>query len=67
MEKQDEILVNVHGLLGYVHSVQLPLDAKQTNIGSRFIHEKVAYKVIQKIDQDVVYPIIQVIALDIFV
>ncbi len=67
MESDKEITVNVQGLLGYLAMTHLKLTENQTLVGSRFIYEKVSYKVVKKIEHDVEYPIIYVIALDIFV
>ena len=41
--------------------------AEQTAVGGRFIYDKVGYEVTRKIEQDVEYPILSVLVLDIFV
>ncbi len=66
MEREQEV-VHVHGLLGHLDSLELRFDPQHTSVGSRFIHDKVSYKVVKRIDQDVTHPILYVIALDIFI
>ena len=60
-------IVTVYGLVGHSEPQTLSLDQNQTKLGSRFVYQKVSYKVVRQIEHDVEHPILYVIALDIFV
>ena len=68
MSEQDEqtTLVRMHGLLGESEGMLMELEVENLEEGSQFDHDNVAYQVTRTIMEDVEYPIVYVMVLDIY-
>ena len=65
-ESEENILVNLHGLLGEPDAVQIEIASKNLEEGSQFVYDNVAYQVTRSIMEDVEHPLVYVMVLDIF-
>ena len=65
-ESEENILVNLHGLLGEPDAVQIEIASENLEEGSQFVYDNVAYQVTRSIMEDVEHPLVYVMVLDIF-
>ena len=65
-ETNENIRVNLHGLLGEPEAVQVEINPENLEEGSQFIYSNVAYQVTRTILEDVGHPLVYVMVLDIF-
>ena len=65
-ESEENILVNLHGLLGEPDAVQIEIASENLVEGSQFVYDNVAYQVTRTIMEDVEHPLVYVMVLDIF-
>ena len=65
-ESEENILVNLHGLLGEPDAVQIEIASENLEEGSQFVYDTVAYQVTRTIMEDVEHPLVYVMVLDIF-
>jgi hypothetical protein len=66
-ESTENILVNLHGLLGETEAVQIEIAPNNLEEGSHLVYDKVAYQVTRTIIDDVEHPLVYLMVLDIFV
>ena len=65
-ESSENILVNLHGLLGETEAVQVKITPENLEEGSQLVYENVAYQVTRTIMDDVENPLVYLMVLDIF-
>ena len=65
-ESEENILVNLHGLLGEPDAVQIEIASENLEEGSQFVYDNVSYQVTRTIMEDVEHPLVYVMVLDIF-
>ncbi|MEC8479203.1 MAG: hypothetical protein VXZ12_11735 [SAR324 cluster bacterium] len=65
-ESEENILVNLHGLLGEPDAVQIEIASENLEEGSQFVYDNVTYQVTRTIMEDVEHPLVYVMVLDIF-
>ena len=65
-ETEENIRVNLHGLLGETEAVQVDIPSENLVEGSQFIYNNVAYQVTRTILEDVEHPLVYLMVLDIF-
>ena len=65
-ETEENILVNLHGLLGEPEAVQVDIPSENLVEGSQFVYNNVAYQVTRTILEDVEHPLVYLMVLDIF-
>ena len=65
-ESEENILVNLHGLLGEPDAGQIEIASEKLGEGSQFVYDNVAYQVTRTIMEDVEHPLVYVMVLDIF-
>jgi hypothetical protein len=59
------VLVNMHGLLGEQDVVQMEFEEKLLVEEAQFVIENVAYEIVRIINEDVEFPVVYVVILDI--
>ncbi|MBL4824458.1 MAG: hypothetical protein JKY07_04360 [SAR324 cluster bacterium] len=59
------VLVNMHGLLGEQDVVQMEFEEKLLVEEAQFVIENVAYQIVRIINEDVEFPVVYVVILDI--
>ena len=64
-ETNENIRVNLHGLLGEPEAVQVEIAPENLEEGSQFVYDNVAYQVTRTILEDVEHPLVYVMVLDI--
>ena len=69
MEMTDEntstVIVNIHGLLGEQDGVQIEFEEELLVEEGEFIFDEVTYQIVRIINEDVEYPLVYVVVLDI--
>ena len=64
-ENSSSIIVNMHGLLGEQEVVQIEIEAERLVEEEQFVLDNVAYEIVRIINEDVEYPVVYVVILDI--
>ena len=64
-EKTSAIIVNVHGLLGEQDGVQINIEENLLVEEGEFVLDEVSYQIVRIINEDVEYPLVYVVVLDI--
>ena len=64
-ENTSAVIVNIHGLLGEQESIQMELADELLEEEGQFIIDNVEYKIVRIINEDVEYPVVYVVVLDI--
>ncbi|MCH2266407.1 MAG: hypothetical protein MK515_08065 [SAR324 cluster bacterium] len=59
------VLVNMHGLLGEQDVVQMEFEEELLVEEAQFVIENVAYQIVRIINEDVEFPVVYVVILDI--
>ena len=69
MEMNDEnsstVIVNIHGLLGEQDGVQIEFEEELLVEEGEFVLDEVRYQIVRIINEDVEYPLVYVVVLDI--
>ena len=69
MEMTDEntstVIVNIHGLLGEQDGVQIEFEEELIVEEGEFVLDEVRYQIVRIINEDVEYPLVYVVVLDI--
>ena len=69
MEMNDEntstLIVNIHGLLGEQDGVQIEFEEELLLEEGEFVLDEVRYQIVRIINEDVEYPLVYVVVLDI--
>ena len=69
MEINDEntstVIVNIHGLLGEQDGVQIEFEEELLVEEGEFVLDEVSYQIVRIITEDVAYPLVYVVLLDI--
>ena len=69
MEMTDEntstVIVNIHGLLGEQDGVQIEFEEELLMEEGEFVLDEVRYQIVRIINEDVEYPLVYVVVLDI--
>ena len=69
MEMTDEntstVIVNIHGLLGEQDGVQIEFEEELLVEEGEFVLDEVRYQIVRIINEDVEYPLVYVVVLDI--
>ena len=65
-ENEENIRVNLHGVIGEPEAVQVDISSEKLVEGSQFIYNNVAYQVTRTILEDVEHPLVYLMVLDIF-
>ena len=69
MEMTDEnistVIVNIHGLLGEQDGVQIEFEEELLLGEGEFVLDEVRYQIVRIINEDVEYPLVYVVILDI--
>ena len=64
-EISSTVIVNIHGLLGEQESIQMEFSEELLEEEGQFIIDNVEYKIVRIINEDVEYPVVYVVVLDI--
>ncbi|MBT3213575.1 MAG: hypothetical protein HN351_02915 [Deltaproteobacteria bacterium] len=64
-ENSSSVIVNMHGLLGEQEVVQMEFEAELLVEEEQFVLDNVAYEIVRIINEDVEYPVVYVVILDI--
>jgi len=64
-ENSSSVIVNMHGLLGEQEVVQIEIEAERLVEEEQFVLDNVAYEIVRIINEDVEYPVVYVVILDI--
>ena len=64
-EKISTVIVNIHGLLGEQDGVQIEFEEELLVEEGEFILDEVRYQIVRIINEDVEYPLVYVVVLDI--
>jgi len=64
-ENSSTVIVNIHGLLGEQDSIQMDFEEELLVEEEQFIIDNVAYEIVRVIKEDVEYPVVYVVILDI--
>ena len=64
-EKSSTVIVNIHGLLGEQDSIQMEFEEELLEVEGQFIIDNVEYEIVRIINEDVEYPVVYVVVLDI--
>ena len=64
-ENSSAVIVNIHGLLGEQESIQMEFAEELLEEEGQFIIDNVEYKIVRIINEDVEYPVVYVVVLDI--
>ena len=59
------VIVNMHGLLGEQEVIQMEFEAELLVEQEQFVFDNVAYEIVRIINEDVEYPVVYVVILDI--
>ena len=69
MEMNDEnsstVIVNIHGVLGEQDGVQIEFEEELLVEEGEFVLDEVRYQIVRIINEDVEYPLVYVVVLDI--
>jgi len=64
-ENPSTVIVNIHGLLGEQDGVQIEFEEELLVEEGEFILDEVTYQIVRIINEDVEYPLVYVVVLDI--
>ncbi|MDG1178662.1 MAG: hypothetical protein P8O73_10250 [SAR324 cluster bacterium] len=64
-ENPSPVIVNMHGLLGEQEVIQMEFEAELLVEQEQFVFDNVAYEIVRIINEDVEYPVVYVVILDI--
>ena len=64
-ENPSTVIVNMHGLLGEQEVIQTEFEAELLVEQEQFVFDNVAYEIVRVIKEDVEYPVVYVVILDI--
>ncbi len=64
-ENPSTVIVNMHGLLGEQEVIQMEFEAVLLVEQEQFVFDNVAYEIVRIINEDVEYPVVYVVILDI--
>ena len=64
-ENPSTVIVNMHGLLGEQEVIQMEFEAELLVEQGQFVFDNVAYEIVRIINEDVEYPVVYVVILDI--
>ena len=64
-ENPTTVIVNMHGLLGEQEVMQMEFAAELLVEQEQFVFDNVAYEIVRIINEDVEYPVVYVVILDI--
>ena len=64
-ENLSMIIVNIHGLLGEQDGVQIEIEEDLLVEEGEFVIDEVSYRIVRIINEDVEYPLVYVVVLDI--
>ena len=64
-ENPSTVIVNIHGLLGEQDGVQIEFEEELLVEEGEFIFDEVTYQIVRIINEDVEYPLVYVVVLDI--
>lgn len=64
-ENSSTVIVNIHGLLGEQNSSQMEFAVELLEVEGQFILDNVEYEIVRIINEDVEYPVVYVVVLDI--
>ena len=64
-ENPTTVIVNMHGLLGEQEVIQMEFKAELLVEQEQFVFDNVAYEIARIINEDVEYPVVYVVILDI--
>ena len=59
------VIVNIHGLLGEQDGIQLEFEEELLEEKGEFVLDDVSYQIVRIINEDVEYPLVYVVVLDI--
>ena len=64
-ENTSTVIVNIHGLLGEKDGVQIEFEEELLVEEGEFVLDEVRYEIVRIINEDVEYPLVYVVVLDI--
>ena len=64
-ENTSTVIVNIHGLLGEQDGVQIEFEEELIVEEGEFVLDEVRYQIVRIINEDVEYPLVYVVVLDI--
>ena len=64
-ENPTTVIINMHGLLGEQEVIQMELERELLQEKEQFVFDNVAYEIVRVINEDVEYPVVSVVILDI--
>ena len=64
-ENTSTLIVNIHGLLGEQDGVQIEFEEELLEEEGEFVLDEVRYQIVRIINEDVEYPLVYVVVLDI--
>ena len=64
-ENNSTLIVNIHGLLGEQDGVQIEFEEELLVEEGEFVLDEVRYEIVRIINEDVEYPLVYVVVLDI--
>ena len=64
-ENTSTVIVNIHGLLGEQDGVQIEFEEELLVEEGEFVLDEVRYQIVRIINEDVEYPLVYVVVLDI--
>ena len=64
-ENTSTVIVNIHGLLGEQDGVQIEFEEELLVEKGEFVLDEVRYEIVRIINEDVEYPLVYVVVLDI--
>ena len=64
-ENTSTVIVNIHGLLGEQDGVQIEFEEELLEEEGEFVLDEVRYQIVRIINEDVEYPLVYVVVLDI--
>ena len=64
-ENTSTVIVNIHGLLGEQDGLQIEFEEELLVEEGEFVIDEVSYRIVRIINEDVEYPLVYVVVLDI--
>ena len=64
-ENTSTVIVNIHGLLGEQDGIQIEFEEELLVEEGEFVLDEVRYEIVRIINEDVEYPLVYVVVLDI--
>ena len=65
LENTSTVTINIHGLLGEQDGVQIEFEEKLLLEKGEFVFDEVSYQIVRIINEDVEFPLVYVVVLDI--